>query len=173
MARQNSLTPDQQQNLAQRAAALNSRNIEIGKQTGRVANAALEQNPTQQINQTYNTFRDIVDTNKVITPKQLIDKGFTESKADDILERIQDVYEEAKDSKEYSGISKKVIAYAVLDDFIHADSTLTSDKSYLKRAVEIQDKIKALQTQSSLVDMAQGMSRADAQIQANNYFGGY
>lgn len=173
LARQNSLTPDQQQNLAQRATALNSRNIEIGKQTGRVANAALEQNPTQQINQTYNTFRDIVDTNKVITLKQLIDKGFTESKADDILERIQDVYEEAKDSKEYSGISKKVIAYAVLDDFIHADSTFTSDKAYLKRAVQIQDTIKALQTQSSLVDMAQGMSRADAQIQANNYFGGY
>lgn len=168
-----SLTPEQKQDLAQLASALNNLNIKIGKQTGRVANAALEQNPTQQINQTYNTFRDIVETDKVITTKQLVDKGFTETKADDILERIQDVYEEAKDNKEYSGLSKKIIAYAVLDDFIHADSTFTSDKAYLKRAVEIQDKIKALQTQSSLVNMAQGMSRADAQIQANNYFGGY
>lgn len=173
----NSLTPEQKQDLAQLALTLNKLGIEIGKQTGRVANAALEQNPTQQINQTYNTFRDIVETDKVITTKQLVDKGLTESQAKYVIERIRDVTDEAQDSKEYRGLPANVIAYAVLDDFIHADDTWyefnPSDKAYLKRAVNILDKIKALQTQSSLVNTAQDMSRADAQIRANNYFGGY
>lgn len=169
LAQKRNLNDEEQQTLTQLALELNQRDIDIGKQQGKVADAITEQNPTQHINQTYNTFRDIVETGKVITTKQLLDKGFTESKSDDILERIQDVNEEAQDSKEYSGLSKEVIAYAVLDDFINAGDYTVSDKSYLKRAVEIQDKIKALQKQSALVNMAKGMSRANAEIQSNNY----
>lgn len=175
LTRQNSssLTPEQRQNIAKLAQTLNNLNIKIGNQTGRVADAVSTQNPTQQINQTYNTFRDIVESNKVITTKQLVDKGLTESQANAVIERIRDVTDEAKDSKEYRGLPANVIAYAVLDDFINADSSWykfnPSDKSYLKRAVNILDKVKALQKQSSLVDMAQAMSRANAQIQSNNY----
>lgn len=175
LTRQNSssLTPEQKQNITKLAQVLNSLNIDIGNQTGRVADATLMQNPTQQINQTYNTFRDIVESNKVITTKQLVDKGLTESQAKAVIERIRDVTDEAKDSKEYRGLPADVIAYAVLDDFIHADGSWynfnPSDKSYLKRAANILDKVKALQKQSSLVDTAQAMSRANAQIQSNNY----
>ena len=160
------LTTEEQQNLTKLALALNQRAIDIGKQTGRVANAISVQNPTQQINQIYNTFRDIVESGKVITTKQLVDKGLTESQADAVIERIHDVIDEAQDSKEYRGLPADVIAYAVLNNFLDANSFTVSDKSYLKSAVGILDKIKALQAQSSLVQKAKEISRADADIQA-------
>ena len=160
------LTTEEQQNLTKLALTLNQRAIDIGKQTGEVANAISVQNPTQQINQIYNTFRDIVESGKVITTKQLVDKGLTESQANDVIERIRDVAEEAKDSEEYRGLPADVIAYAVLNNFLDANSYTVSDKSYLKNAVVILDKIKALQAQSSLVQKAKEISRADADIQA-------
>ena len=166
------LTIEEQQNLTKLALALNQRGIDIGKQTGRVANAISVQNPTQQINQIYNTFRDIVESGKVITTKQLVDKGLTESQADAIIERIHDVIDEAQDSTEYRGLPADVIAYAVLNNFLDANSFTVSDKSYLKSAIGILDKIKALQTQSSLVQKAKEISRADADIQANKLLNG-
>ena len=160
------LTTEEQQNLTKLALALNQRAIDIGQQTGRVANAISVQNPTQQINQIYNTFRDIVESGNVITTKQLVDKGLTESQADAVIERIHDVIDEAQDSKEYRGLPADVIAYAVLNNFLDANSYTVSDKSYLKSAVGILDKIKALQAQSSLVQKAKELSRTDADMQA-------
>lgn len=171
LARKNGLTPEQQQDLAKRALALNSRNIEIGKQEGRVADATLMQNPTEQINQTINTFRDIVDSNKIITPSQLVQKGLTESQANNVIERIRDVNEEAKDSKEYRSLPLDAITYAVLDDFINAGASWygypVSDKTYLKRAVGILDKLPSKKAQSILETLAQERSKANAVIQAN------
>ena len=166
LTRKKSLTSEQQQKLTKLALALNQRAIDIGKQTGEVANAISVQNPTQQINQIYNTFRDIVESGNVITTKQLVDKGLTESQADAVIERIHDVIDEAQDSKEYRGLPADVIAYAVLNNFLDANSYTVSDKSYLKSAVGILDKIKALQAQSSLVQKAKELSRTDADIQA-------
>ena len=166
LTRQKSLTPEKQQELTKLALALNQRAIDIGKRTGKVANAISVQNPTQQINQIYNTFRDIVESGKVITTKQLVDKGLTESQADAVIERIHDVTDEAQDSKEYRGLPADVIAYAVLNNFLDANSFTVSDKSYLKSAVGILDKIKALQAQSSLVQKAKEISRVDAGIRA-------
>ena len=160
------LTTEEQQNLTKLALALNQRAIDIGKRTGEVANAISVQNPTQQINQIYNTFRDIVESGNVITTKQLVDKGLTESQADAVIERIHDVIDEAQDSKEYRGLPADIIAYAVLNNFLDANSYTVSDKSYLKSAVGILDKIKALQAQSSLVQKAKELSRTDADIQA-------
>ena len=160
------LTTEEQQKLTKLALALNQRNIEIGNQKGKVANAISVQNPTQQINQIYNTFRDIVESGNVITTKQLVDKGLTESQADAVIERIHDVIDEAQDSKEYRGLPADIIAYAVLNNFLDANSYTVSDKSYLKSAVGILDKIKALQAQSSLVQKAKELSRTDADIQA-------
>ena len=160
------LTTEEQQTLTKLALTLNQRAIDIGKQTGKVANAISVQNPTQQINQIYNTFRDIIESGNVITTKQLVDKGLTESQADAVIERIHDVIDEAQDSKEYRGLPADVIAYAVLNNFLDANSFTVSDKSYLKSAVGILDKIKALQAQSSLVRKAKEISRADADIQA-------
>ena len=160
------LTTEEQQTLTKLALTLNQRAIDIGKQTGKVANAISVQNPTQQINQIYNTFRDIVESGNVITTKQLVDKGLTESQADAVIERIHDVIDEAQDSKEYRGLPADVIAYAVLNNFLDANSFTVSDRSYLKSAVGILDKIKALQAQSSLVRKAKEISRADADIQA-------
>ena len=166
------LTTEEQQNLTKLALTLNQRDIEIGNQKGRVATAISVQNPTQQINQIYNTFRDIVESGNVITTKQLVDKGLTESQADAVIERIHDVIDEAQDSKEYRGLPADVIAYAVLNNFLDANSYTVSDKSYLKSAMVILDKIKALQTQSSLVQKAKEISRADADIQANKQLNG-
>ena len=166
LTRQKSLTPEKQQELTKLALALNQRAIDIGKRTGKVANAISVQNPTQQINQIYNTFRDIVESGNVITTKQLVDKGLTESQADAVIERIHDVTDEAQDSKEYRGLPADVIAYAVLNNFLDANSFTVSDKSYLKSAVGILDKIKALQAQSSLVQKAKEISRVDAGIRA-------
>lgn len=173
LARKNKkdLTTEEQQDLANRALALNSRNIEIGKQEGRVADATLMQNPTEHINQTINTFRDIVDSNKIITPSQLVQKGLTESQANNVIERIRDVNEEAKDSKEYRGLPLDAITYAVLDDFINAGASWygypVSDKTYLKRAVNILDNLPSKKAQSMLKTLAQERSKANALIQAN------
>ena len=172
LARQNSLTPKQQQTLAQLASNLINRGRTIGEQTGRVADATLVQNPTEQINQTINTFSDIVESGKIITSKQLVDKGLTESQADDVIERIRDVAEEAKDNEEYRNIPLNAIEYAVLNNFLDANSYTVSDKSYLKSAVGILDKILSKKEQSALEKLAQKQSNANALIQANKRLNG-
>lgn len=172
LARQNSLTPKQQQTLAQLASNLINRGRTIGEQTGRVADATLVQNPTEQINQTINTFSDIVESGKIITSKQLVDKGLTESQANDVIERIRDVTEEAKDSEEYRNIPLNAIEYAVLNNFLDADSFTVSDKSYLKSAVGILDKIPSKKVQSILETLAQEQSKANALIQATKRLNG-
>ena len=172
LARQNSLTSEQQQTLAQLASNINKRGIRIGEQTGRVADATLIQNPTEQINQTINTFSDIVESGKIITSKQLVDKGLTESQANAVIERIHDVAEEAKDSGEYRNIPLNAIEYAVLNNFQDADSYTVSDKSYLKSATGILDKILSKKEQSILEALAQKQSAANAIIQANKRLNG-
>ena len=172
LTRQKNLTPKQQQKLTKLALALNQRAIDIGKRTGKVANAISVQNPTQQINQIYNTFRDIVESGNVITTKQLVDKGLTESQADAVIERIHDVTDEAQDSKEYRDLPADVIAYAVLNNFLDANSFTVSDKSYLKSAVGILDKIPSKKAQSILETLAQKQSEANAIIQANKRLNG-
>lgn len=167
LARQNNLTPEQQQELAQLTSILINRGKIIGEQRGKVANATLTQNPKEQINQTINTFSDIVESGKIITPKQLVDKGLTESQANAVIERIRDVSEEAKDSKEYKNIPLNVIQYAVLNNYLDADSFTVSDKSYLKIAMNILDKILSKKRQSKLEALAQEISNADAITQAN------
>ena len=167
LARQNSLTPEQQQALAQLTSDLIIRGKIIGNQQGEVANATLVQNPTEQINQTLNTFSDIVESGKIITSKQLVDKGLTESQANAVIERIHDVAEEAKDSEEYKNIPLHAIEYAVLNNILDADSYTVSDKSYLKNAVGILDKIPSKKAQSVLEALAQEKSNADALMQAN------
>ena len=172
LTRQNSLTTKQQQTLAQLASNLINRGRTIGEQTGKVADATLVQNPTEQINQTINTFSDIVESGKIITSKQLVDKGLTESQADAVIERIHDVAEEAKDSEEYRNIPLNAIEYAVLNNFLDADSFTVSDKSYLKSAVGILDKIPSKKAQSILETLAQKQSEANAIIQANKRLNG-
>ena len=172
LTRQNSLTTKQQQTLAQLASNLINRGRTIGEQTGKVADATLVQNPTEQINQTINTFSDIVESGKIITSKQLVDKGLTESQANDVIERIRDVAEEAKDSEEYRNIPLNAIEYAVLNNFLDANSYTVSDKSYLKSAVGILDKIPSKKAQSILETLAQKQSEANAIIQANKRLNG-
>ena len=173
LSQQNSLTPEQQQELAQLNSNLINRSITIGEQTGKVANAILEQNPTEQINQTLNTFSDIVESGKIITSKQLVDKGLTESQADAVIERIRDVAEEAKDSEEYRNIPLNAIEYAVLNNYLDAGNNFTvSDKFYLKSAVGILDKILPKKRQSILETRAQELSNADARIEANKWLNG-
>lgn len=175
----NSFTPEDQQELAQLALNLNQREKIIGEQQGEVANAALMQNPSQGINRTYNTFRDIVEPNKVITTKQLVDKGLTDSQAKKVIERIRDVEEEAQDSKEYKDLSSVAIAYAVLDDYTRTNDNWydmflnPSDKDFLKKAAVFQDMLLSLQGQSSLENTAQKISKVDAQIQTNKHLSGY
>lgn len=172
LTRQNNLKPEQQQELAQLASALINRGITIDKQRGKVANATLTQNPKEQINQTINTFSDIIESGKIITPKQLVDKGLTESQANAVIERIRDVAEEAKDSGEYKNIPLNVIQYAVLNNFLDADSYTVSDKSYLKNAMIILDKILSKKKQSKLDALAREISNADALAQANKHLNG-
>lgn len=172
LTRQNNLKPEQQQELAQLASALINRGITIDKQRGKVANATLTQNPKEQINQTINTFSDIIESGKIITPKQLVDKGLTESQANAVIERIRDVAEEAKDSGEYKNIPLNVIQYAVLNNFLDADSYTVSDKSYLKSAMNILDKILSKKGQSKLEALAQEISNADAIKQATKQLDG-
>lgn len=167
LARQKKLTPEQQQKLAQLNSNLINRGKTIGVQKGKVANATLTQNPTEQINQTINTFSDIVESGKIISPKQLVDKGLTESQANSVIERIRDVAEEAKDSEEYKNIPLIAIEYAVLNNYLDANSYTVSDKSYLKSAVGILDKILSKKEQSKLEALAQEISNADAIMQAN------
>lgn len=172
LAQQTKLTTEEQQELAQLNSNLNNRGITIGEQTGKVANATLTQYPTEQINQTFNTFSDIVESGKIITSKQLVDKGLTESQANDVIERIRDVVEEAKDSAEYRNIPLNAIEYAVLNNFLDADSFTVSDKSYLKSAVGILDKIPSKKEQSVLEALAQKRSNADAIMNANKRLNG-
>lgn len=167
LAQQKSLTTEQQQDLAQLNSNLINRGKIIGEQTGKVANATLTQNPLEQINKTINTFSDIVESDNIITSKQLVDKGLTESQADAVIERIYDVAEEAKDSAEYRNIPLNAIEYAVLNNFLDANSFTVSDKSYLKSAVGILDKILSKKAQSKLVTLAQKESNANASTQAN------
>lgn len=176
LARKNKLTTEEQQKLAQLALTLNNRNKAIGEQQGRIANAVIQQNPTEEINQTINTFRDIVDSNKIITPNQLVQKGLTETQAEAVVERIHDVIEEAKDSKEYRGIPIEAIEYAVLNNYTDAGASWygypVSDKAYLKSAMNILDKIPSKKAQSILETLAQEQAKADALIQANKHLNG-
>ena len=173
LARQTNLTTEKQQKLAQLASTLINRGITIDKQKGKVANATLTQNPKEQINQTINTFSDIVESGKIITSKQLVDKGLTESQANAVIERIRDVAEEAKDSGEYKNIPLNVIQYAVLNNYLDAGNNFTvSDKSYLKSAVGILDKILSKKRQSKLEALAQEISNADDITQANKHLNG-
>ena len=103
----------------------------------------------------------------------------TESQAKDVVERIRDVIKEARDSKDYRGLPVEAIEYAVLKDYLDAGSIWgwgliypTSDKAYLKSAVNILDKIPSKKAQSMLENLAQGMSKADAIIQANKRLNG-
>ena len=172
LTRHNSLTTKQQQTLAQLASNLINRGRTIGEQTGRVADATLIQNPTEQINKTITTFSDIVESGKIITSKQLVDKGLTESQANDVIERIRDVAEEAKDSEEYRNIPLNAIEYAVLNNFLDADSYTVSDKSYLKSAIGILDKIPSKKAHSILETLAQKQSEANAIIQVKKRLNG-
>ena len=172
LARQTKLNTEEQQKLAQLNSILNNRGIRIGEQTGRVADATLTQNPSEQINQTISTFSDIVESGNIITSKQLVDKGLTESQANAVIERIHDVAEEAKDSGEYRNIPLNAIEYAVLNNFLDADSYTVSDKSYLKSAEGILDKILSKKEQSILEALAQKQSKANAIIQANKRLNG-
>ena len=172
LAQQNNLTPEQQRALAKFNSNLINRGKIIGEQTGKVANATLVQNPTEQINKTINTFSDIVESGNIITSKQLVDKGLTESQANDVIERIYDVAEEAKDSEEYRNIPLNAIEYAVLNNYLDANSSIVSDKSYLKSAINILDKILSKKEQSILKKLAQKQSNADALIQANKLLNG-
>ena len=167
LAQQNNLTTKQQQDLAQLNSNLINLSRIIGKQTGKVANATLVQNPTEQINKTINTFSDIVESGNIITSKQLVDKGLTESQANDVIERIYDVAEEAKDSEEYRNIPLNAIEYAVLNNYLDANSSIVSDKSYLKSAINILDNILPKKEQSALEKLAQQESNANAIVQAN------
>ena len=167
LAQQNNLTPEQQRALAKFNSNLINRGKIIGEQTGKVANATLVQNPTEQINKTINTFSDIVESGNIITSKQLVDKGLTESQANDVIERIYDVAEEAKDSEEYRNIPLNAIEYAVLNNYLDANSFTVSDKSYLKSAINILDIILPKKEQSALEKLAQKESNANAIVQAN------
>ena len=167
LAQQNNLTPEQQRALAKFNSNLINRGKIIGEQTGKVANATLVQNPTEQINKTINTFSDIVESGNIITSKQLVDKGLTESQANDVIERIYDVAEEAKDSEEYRNIPLNAIEYAVLNNYLDANSSIVSDKSYLKSAINILDNILPKKEQSALEKLAQKESNANAIVQAN------
>lgn len=172
LARQTNLNTEDQQKLAQLNSILNKLGITISEQRGKVANATLTQNPKEQINQTLNTFSDIVESGKIITPKQLVDKGLTESQANAVIERIRDVAEEAKDSGEYKNIPLNVIQYAVLNNYLDADSFTVSDKSYLKSAMGILDKILSKKGQSKLDALAQELSNAEAVRQATMLLNG-
>lgn len=172
LALQNNLTPEQKQKLAQLNSNLINRGKIIDEQRGKVANATLTQNPKEQINQTINTFSDIVESSKIITPKQLVDKGLTESQANAVIERIRDVAEEAKDSGEYKNIPLNVIQYAVLNNYLDADSYTVSDKSYLKNAMIILDKILSKKKQSKLDALAREISNADVIMQATKQLNG-
>ena len=167
LAQQNNLTPEQQRALAKLNSNLINRGKIIGEQTGKVANATLVQHPTEQINKTINTFSDIVESGNIITSKQLVDKGLTESQANDVIERIYDVAEEAKDSEEYRNIPLNAIEYAVLNNYLDANSSTVSDKSYLKSAINILDNILPKKEQSALEKLAQQESNANAIVQAN------
>lgn len=173
LALRTNLNTEEQQKLAQLNSDLINWGKIIGKQTGEVANATLAQYPKEQINQTINTFSDIVDSGKIITSKQLVDKGLTESQANAVIERIRDVVEEAKDSKEYKNIPLNAIQYAVLNNYLDADRNFTvSDKSYLKSAMNILDKILPKKEQSTLDALAREISNADAIIRAKNHLNG-
>lgn len=179
LARKPTLTLEERQELTRLTSILNNLNKEIGKQQEQVADASLMQNPSQGINRTYNTFRDIVEPNKVITHEQLIGKGLTKDQAEEVIERIRDVEEEAQDSKEYKDLSSVAIAYAVLDDYTRTNDNWhdmflnPSDKDFLKQAAVFQDMLLSLQGQSSLENTAQKISRVGAQIQANKHLSGY
>ena len=58
------------------------------------------------------------------------------------------------------------------NNFLDADSYTVSDKSYLKSAVGILDKIPSKKVQSILETLAQKQSEANAIIQANKRLNG-
>ena len=172
LARKKTLTDDERQQLNLLNVALNQNSIDIGKQEARVAQAAKERFPLESTTQTLNTFGDLVDSGKKITTGDLVSKGFTESEAENILDRIEDVKEEAQDSKEYKNIPLEAIIYAVLDKANKADSWLFSDKDYLKLAEQLVDKLSSINQESVLLNKAKAATAVSRQVNANKYVSG-
>ena len=172
LARKKNLTSKERQQLNLLNAALNQNSIDIGKQEARVAQAAKERFPLESATQTLNTFGDLVDSGKKITTGDLVSKGFTESEAKNILERIEDVKEEAQDSKEYKNIPLEAIIYAVLDKANKADSWFFSDKDYLKIAEQLVDKLSSINQESVLLNKAKAATAVSRQVNANKYVSG-
>ena len=172
LARKKTLTDEERRQLNLLNVALNQNRIDIGKQEARVAQAAKERFPLESTTQTLNTFGDLVDSGKKITTGDLVSKGFTESEAENILERIEDVKEEAQDSKEYKNIPLEAIIYAVLDKANKADSWFFSDKDYLKLAEQLVDKLSSINQESVLLNKAKATTAVFRQVNANKYVSG-
>lgn len=172
LARKKNLTSEERQQLNLLNVALNQNSIDIGKQEEKVAQVAKERFPLESATQTINTFGDLVDSGKKITTGDLVSKGFTESEAKNILERIEDVKEEAKDSNEYKNIPLEAIIYAVLDKANKADSWFFSDKDYLKIAEQLVDKLSPINQGSDLLNKAKAATRVSSQVNANKYLSG-
>lgn len=172
LARKKTLTDDERQQLNLLNVALNQNSIAIGKQEARVAQTAKERFPLESTTQTINTFGDLIDSGKKITTGDLISKGFTESEAKNILERIEDVKEEAQDSNEYKNIPLEAIIYAVLDKANKADSWFFSDKDYLKIAEQLVDKLPSINQKNVLLDKAKAATAVSRQVNANKYVSG-
>lgn len=172
LARKKTLTDEERQQLNLLNVALNQNSIDIGKQEARVAQAAKERFPLESATQTLNTFGDLVDSGKKITTGDLVSKGFTETEAESILDRIEDVKEEAQDSKEYKNIPLEAIIYAVLDKANKADSWFFSDKDYLKLAEQLVDKLSSINQESVLLNKAKAATAVSRQVNANKYVSG-
>lgn len=85
---------------------------------------------------------NVIVGNSLLTKKDIMDNfSLDESDAKEVLERVQDVHKEAKSSSDYSNISYNAIVWAVLSNLEDAGKLTSSDKSYLKSAVQLQDKI--------------------------------
>lgn len=172
LAHKKTLTDEERQQLNLLNVALNQNSIDIGKQEAIVAQAAKERFPLESATQTLNTFGDLVDSGKKITTGDLVSKGFTESEAKNILERIEDVKEEAKDSNEYKNIPLEAIIYAVLDKANKADSWFFSDKDYLKIAEQLVDKLSSINQESVLLNKAKAATAISRQVNTNKYLSG-
>lgn len=172
LARKKTLTSKERRQLNLLNVALNQNSIDIGKQEARVAQAAKERFPLESVTQTLNTFGDLVDSGKKITTGDLVSKGFTESEAENILERIEDVKEEAQGSKEYKNIPLEAIIYAILDKANKADSWFFSDKDYLKIAEQLVDKLSSINQESVLLNKAKAAAAVSRQVNANKYVSG-
>lgn len=148
------LTLEQQAELKELAERLNNQSLNIRKREDQVANTLLVQNPIDSLSQTVNTFGELIDSNKQIFVKDLTAKGMKEDVAEDVLERIDDVIEEAQSNEKYKHISKKAIILAVLNKYTKADSWFHTDTDYLKEAELIDLQMFSKESQNTLYDTA-------------------